>query len=396
LKEIKMPKGFPPSVFVSSTCYDLNQVRADLKEFLNVMGFDPILSDTPEFPVSPNISPINNCLKAVKERADIFVLIIGARYGSQSAMGKSVTNLEYLEARAKGLPVYIFVSKQILNILPVWKKNPSADYSQIVDTPKLFDFVDTLHSSQDHWVYGFDEIKHIIDTLRQQFAYLFMEGLVLREKVKDLKIPAVLSDLSGKSLRLLFERPIGWEYSFFSSVLAGEMELNQELKWDLKYALKTQKIKIINDFLSVNSWLSQKMDDLLGITQSWDALMNKAIQDALREKGVPGDPEHLVYVARRMAQFRKLLLGWTIEFNCTKVPTECERLLFLLSESSKDIIEKIENIPSQLDSEISKAIEAHKRGEKYEAKVFITLSVMPHSEEFCAEIRRLSELHRPM
>jgi len=391
-----MPKGFPPSVFVSSTCYDLNQVRADLKEFITEMGLDPVLSETPAFPVSPNISPISNCVKAVKERADIFVLIIGVRYGSQSAAGKSVTNLEYLEARAKGLPVYIFVSKQILNILPVWKKNPSADYSNIVDTPKLFDFVETLHSSQDHWVYGFDEVKHIIDTLRQQFAYLFMEGLVLREKVKNLKLPAALSDLSGKSLRFLFERPIGWEYSFFSSVFAEEMELSQELKWDLKYALKTQKIKVIDDFLSISNWLTQKMDDLMGITQSWDALMNKAIQDALREKGVPGDPEHLVYVARRMAHLRKSLLEWTIEFNCTKVPTECERLLFFLSASSKDVIEKIENLPSQLDSEVSKAIEAHNRGEKYVANVFVTLSAMPHAEEFCAEIQRLSKLHRPM
>ena len=145
-----MPKGYPPSVFVSSTCYDLNQVRADMKRFLESMGFDPVLSETPAFPVSPQISPVENCLKAVKERADIFVLIVGARYGSQTETGKSITNLEYLEVKAKGIPVYVFVLKQIVNVLPIWEKNPEANYEGTVDTPKLFEFVATLRSSLDH------------------------------------------------------------------------------------------------------------------------------------------------------------------------------------------------------------------------------------------------------
>jgi hypothetical protein len=65
-----MPKGFPPSVFVSSTCYNLNQVRADLKHFLDDLGLDPVLSEAPAFPVNPQTSPVENCLRAVKERSD--------------------------------------------------------------------------------------------------------------------------------------------------------------------------------------------------------------------------------------------------------------------------------------------------------------------------------------
>jgi hypothetical protein len=214
-----MPKGYPPSVFVSSTCYDLNQVRAEMKRFLESMGLDPVLSETPAFPVSPQISPIENCLQAVKARADIFVLIIGARYGSQNESGKSVTNLEYLEAKAKGVPVYVFVLKQILNVLPIWKANPQANYEGTVDTPKLFEFVEALRSSQDHWVFEFEEAQHIIDILRRQLAYVFMEGLCLREQLKDLKLPPALKELTGKSLRILWEKPMGWEFRLFSSVL---------------------------------------------------------------------------------------------------------------------------------------------------------------------------------
>src|ERR1017187_3611365 len=127
-----MPKGYAPSVFVSSTCFDLNQVRADLRQFLIDMGFDPVLSEKPAFPVNPQISPVENCLRAVRERADIFVLIIGARYGFQNESGKSITNLEYIEAKAKGLPIYVFVLKKILDMIPVWKENPNRNFEGIV------------------------------------------------------------------------------------------------------------------------------------------------------------------------------------------------------------------------------------------------------------------------
>jgi hypothetical protein len=65
------------SVFVSSTCYDLRQIRADLGDFINAMGLDPILSEFASFPVDPDLPTVDNCLKAVEHRADIFVLIVG-------------------------------------------------------------------------------------------------------------------------------------------------------------------------------------------------------------------------------------------------------------------------------------------------------------------------------
>src|SRR5437879_720167 len=109
-----MPKGYPPSIFVSSTCFDLKQVRADLHRFITEFGYEPLLSEHPEFPISPQDSTVDNCVNAVRDRADLFILIVGARYGTPTDQGKSVTNLEYLAAKAKGVPIYAFVSKTIL------------------------------------------------------------------------------------------------------------------------------------------------------------------------------------------------------------------------------------------------------------------------------------------
>ena len=100
-----MPKGSGTTLFVSSTCYDLAQLRANLRDFAEEVGFEPVLSELDSFPVNPSQSAIQNCLDAVRTRADIFVLVVGGRYGSMNEAGKSITNLEYLEASACGIPV---------------------------------------------------------------------------------------------------------------------------------------------------------------------------------------------------------------------------------------------------------------------------------------------------
>jgi hypothetical protein len=219
-----------------------------------------------------------------------------------------------------------------------------------------------------------------------------MDGLVLREKVKNLKLSPALTDLSGKSLKLLFERPLAWEYQLFGSVLTDEMNLDQELKWDLKYRLQINNVQKLDDKISVADWLQLKMSEIRGLVDSAGKLMNSAIQEALREPGVPGDPEHLVYVARRIAQIHKALLKWTIEFNCADVSSDYKRLLFLMSAFSKDSIEKLESLPILLDAEISKAVDAHKRGEKYVAEVMLKIEGNPYQDELMIEFAQLKNV----
>jgi hypothetical protein len=90
----------PPAVFISSTCYDLKQVRTDLKGFIELLGLEPVISEYDSFPIDPNLTAVENCLRTVEAKADIFVLIVGGRYGAVQDQGKSVTNMEYLRASA--------------------------------------------------------------------------------------------------------------------------------------------------------------------------------------------------------------------------------------------------------------------------------------------------------
>jgi hypothetical protein len=91
---------------VSSTFYDLRQVRANLTRFItDEMGWIALLSELASFPVDPDADTIENCRRRVEQDADILIVVIGGRYGTVDfSATKSVTNLEYLAARAKGIP----------------------------------------------------------------------------------------------------------------------------------------------------------------------------------------------------------------------------------------------------------------------------------------------------
>ena len=110
-----------PGVMVSSTFYDLRQIRDDLRRFLdNELGYTALVSEHPSFPVDPDLTTVENCRERVQRDADIVILVIGSRYGSvEDESAKSVTNLEYLSARQKGIPVFAFVDQGIIPLLPI-------------------------------------------------------------------------------------------------------------------------------------------------------------------------------------------------------------------------------------------------------------------------------------
>jgi hypothetical protein len=103
-----------PIIMISSTFYDLKQVRNELHQFIEGMGYESLLSENSTFPIDTDLSTLENCKKKVEVYADILILIIGGRYGYiDKKSGKSITNLEYIEARNKEIPIYVFIEKNV-------------------------------------------------------------------------------------------------------------------------------------------------------------------------------------------------------------------------------------------------------------------------------------------
>ena len=380
-----------PAVFVSSTCFDLKQVRSDMKLFLEGLGLDPVLSEYSSFPVNPDLGTVDNCVKAIETRADIFVLVVGARYGSTTDRGESITNLELLAAKAKGIPVYVFVMRSVLDILPIWQASPEADYSRVVDSPKVLVFVSELEGAKESWVFPFDTAQDICDVLRAQFAYLFMDALGLRLRiVKAGGLSPRFKDLTGSALRLLVERPSYWQYLLFTEVLDGGIKCSADLKrdWQYRLALGGGTLLKTSEFVAR---VREKMAEARRICANLATLFNVAWPTAIVSPGKPADPAEIVYVAERIAAVYRNALDWKLDFERMETPDELCRLKSLASCVCDNMVAEVEEYGSKLKALTSEAVRAARMGQK--AEVLLTLRLTaPDLTEYMKELDRVTGL----
>jgi hypothetical protein len=381
-----------PCIFVSSTCYDLRQIRGDLRLFVDSLGYEAVLSEFNTFPVHPEAGTIDNCLKAVQEKADIFVLIVGKRYGSLSSDGKSVTNLEYLTARAKSIPTYVFVLKSVLEVLPLWKANPQKDFSYISDSPKLLEFVETLKAEADIWIFPFETSSDISEVLRTQWAYLFLDALQLRLRVEPSMVSAPgLRDLQGPGLRLLIERPLAWEYRLFGQELENNMVRLGDLKRDWVHHIATGKPSVLNAVQLV-SWIGAKIPEGRLMASNLETIFNEAWPDALGAPGASGDPESLVHTAKKVANVYKAALEWKLDFNCLIVPKQATNLKIAASNLMDDVVLQIEKFVSNYNKQLAAAVSAIRTGQTGLRINMRIAPELPGLPAFQSEMQRVSDL----
>ena len=72
-----------PRVFVSSTFYDLKQVREDLDRFISGLGYEAVLHEEGDVAYGKE-SPPEAYVHREIELCDILICVIGGRYGSES------------------------------------------------------------------------------------------------------------------------------------------------------------------------------------------------------------------------------------------------------------------------------------------------------------------------
>jgi hypothetical protein len=98
-----------PVVLISSTIYDFRDLRSSLKYWFEQLGYDVLLSEFNDFAKGFDDNSYEACLKAI-DRADYFILLIGARVGGwyDEQASVSITRMEYRHAlegfRKNGLP----------------------------------------------------------------------------------------------------------------------------------------------------------------------------------------------------------------------------------------------------------------------------------------------------
>lgn len=176
-----------PTVFISSTFYDLRYIRESLKRLVESIGYQVVMSESGTIFYDPNMNAAASCLAEVPN-ADLFVLIIGGRYGSiLEDSGKSVTNGEYQEALRRRVPIFALVEQGTHSDYGLYRANSTRPelLSEITfphaDDTRVFAFIDEVQGQTiNNALVPFRTFADVETYLRAQWAAM-MHSFLTRE-----------------------------------------------------------------------------------------------------------------------------------------------------------------------------------------------------------------------
>ncbi|MGL1892575.1 MAG: DUF4062 domain-containing protein [Spirochaetaceae bacterium] len=334
-----------PKIFISSTCYDLSQIRQDISDFFNSLGFTPILSDKSSFPINPNNDTLTNCIENVRNNADLFILIIGNRYGSIVHDDKSITNMEYRAAKKKGIPIYIFTLKQVLTTYEFWNKNKTGNFEGLVDNVSLFEFIKEVRITDKNWCFEFENANDIKQCLKDQISYLFKN--LLDERCKNIiEIDDFLiNNISPSARKILIQEEDAYEFDFFYQVLLDEFNKIELLQKQYEYELLFQSLTHISDPVTLSNWARKHLNSMTNFSKSFITILNNQLNIYFGEPGEPADLNGLFLVACTISKLLKEMINCSLEIKSTSVEDEMLNLRDMLGKYLSNAIEMVQRFP---------------------------------------------------
>lgn len=198
-------------IFLSSTCYDLSVVRGQLRQFVESLGHEPVMSDYNDVVYDPRSHTHTSCIDEVAG-ADAVVVIIGSRFGGRvvpqalqkvdlealKAVSKnheilktkdniSITQLEVLKAIESSIPLFVFVDDRVMHDHATYEKNKSKSIASEIEFDSIekpetaryiFEFINFLRlRSTNNGITTFSRLQDIEDSLRKQWSGLFQRLL---------------------------------------------------------------------------------------------------------------------------------------------------------------------------------------------------------------------------
>ena len=286
-----------------------------------------------------------------------------------------------------GVPTYVFVGRDVLAQLTVWRQNPDGDYSGIVDTPRVFEFVDSFRGSGEVWTFDFATADDIVNVLRPQFAYLIQDALALRQMARD-KEP-LLAALDGNALMLALRCEDYWEYRLFGAVLEAELDRREPLRLEIEHGLAQAPVTYVG-LTDIHEWMLDRLDEAIGFGRDLETILNHYLQQALGPAGMPGDPVEIATAARRLAQLWEDSAQWTLRCRSVRVDPKADRLIELLSIGNANMLNEIWEYGHTIVARIEEAIRAEEAGD-LDGDLDLTLTITANLDEFSEELRQFGE-----
>jgi hypothetical protein len=163
-----------PNVFISSTIADLKYLRDGLRDAIDELSYNPVMSEHGEVGYIQPTTAAEACSRTVQQ-CQLMVLIVGKRYGSVCEDGNSVTHREFLAARESGIPTVTFVEGQVLSYKEVFDTDPSAEiwrtFAPMDNPKKTFALLDDIRESETYnAILPFTSVGDAKTMLKRQIA----------------------------------------------------------------------------------------------------------------------------------------------------------------------------------------------------------------------------------
>ena len=270
-------------------------------------------------------------------------------FRAASARGpwRCVTNLEYLAARAKGIPIFAFINRDILAVLPVWEDNPQSTFASVVDSPQLFAFIRDIRIEDRVWAFSFDTAQDIITTLRTQLAFLMTRGLTLIHRLRD---ASVADGLTGEAFRLAVEHGDGWPARLLATLVRSEVDSASDLRRDHAAGIALGPGEQINH--PVSTWIEATTGQAIRIMTALEVIVNHAMNDATNNSDVLG----IRHSARQIGQAYRDCFNWAARLRRATLPEEWRPVVYQQSFMLDNVIASIESFAPRFEQAISKAL----------------------------------------
>lgn len=185
-KSLKAMPIIIQKIFISSTDYDMPDISPEITRFIQEdFGLEVVSFKSQEFDVKKGFHSHDVCIDNIKG-CDIFLLIIGSRYGgiysgekypqhrTFNGIQMSVTWAEAAFAYENNIPIHVFVRNPILEEMPIYKKTiqEKKEHSAFhVEDTRVFEFIDYVVKNpqkRDNWIDSFDNVVDLKETLARR------------------------------------------------------------------------------------------------------------------------------------------------------------------------------------------------------------------------------------
>jgi hypothetical protein len=256
-----------PRIFISSTFYDLKQVRSDLDNFIESLGYEPVRNEEGDIPYGKEDALEEYCYKEIKS-VDILISIIGGRFGSESQQTNySISQSELKTALKENKQIYIFIEKNVLAEYETYLINKDIDMQyKYVDDKRIYQFIEEVKSlNANNNIKGFESASGITKYLKEQFAGLFQRFLEEQTRIKEISLIQNLETTAqtlNKLVNYLSTENKG-QKDEINKILMINHPLIESLKKKLNipYNFYIEGINDMKELLNARSYVEEETDD---------------------------------------------------------------------------------------------------------------------------------------